>query len=156
MNLISFCVQTWSHWSTDLYNATTNTTFTPSPSPVLNLFLVALLQGPQVADEAHGKAAPPLGLGVLSQAVQQYPCVPSASQQPQDLHLWEDIRLQRVAGRHSKRPLHWGHLGNSTWAKWCEWSNGRKRLFCTLFFFFFKWGGKGMWVASIQSWSAVC
>lgn len=88
------------------------------PCPLLNLSLVALLQGPQVAEEAHGEAAPPLGLRVLGQAVQQDPCVPGTSQQPQDLHLWEDIRLQ---GKHSAE----GHLSNATlrpvmWVKQCE------------------------------------
>lgn len=63
-----------------------------------------------MADEAHGEATPLLSLAVLSQAVQQYPCVPSPSQQPQGLHLWEVIRLHRKAGRRSK-----GHLIEDTW-----------------------------------------
>lgn len=87
----------------------------PSPSSVLYLCLVALLQGSQVVDEAHGEATPLLSLGVLSQAVQRYPCIPSPSQQPQGLHLWEVIRLQRRAGRCSK-----GHLMEDTWVTQLE------------------------------------
>lgn len=82
----------------------------PSPPSALYLCFVAFLQGSQVADEAHGEAAPLLRLGVLSQAVQQDPRVPSLSQQPQGLYLWEVVRLQRRAGRCSK-----GHLTEATW-----------------------------------------
>lgn len=85
----------------------------PSPPSALYLCLIALLQGSKVADEAHGQAAPLLSLGVLSQAVQQYPCVPSPSQQPQGLHLWEVVRLQRKSRKMFKRPFNGGHLGDS-------------------------------------------
>lgn len=77
------------------------------------LLLVTLLQSSQAADETHGKTAPLLGFGVLGQAVQQYPRVPGLSQQPQGLHLWEVIWLQRRAGRCSKRPFSAGHLADS-------------------------------------------
>lgn len=95
-------------------------------SPALYLCLVALLQGPQVADEAHGEAAPPLGFGVLGQAVQQDPRVPGPRQQPQRLHLREVVRLQRRgAGRRSK-----GHLGDSL----------KPNLWKEICFLFLKWG----------------
>lgn len=68
-----------------------------------------------MADEAHGEAAPLLSLGVLRQAVQRYPRIPSPSQQPQGLHLWDVIRLQRRAGRRSK-----GHLTEDTWVTQLE------------------------------------
>lgn len=96
----------------------------PSSPPTLYLCLVALLQGSEVADEAHGEAAPLLRFGVLSQAVQQYPRVPSPSQQPQGLHLWEVVRLQRRAGRCSK-----GHLTEATWVTHLSQVCGRKSVF---------------------------
>lgn len=70
--------------------------------PFLYLCLVALLQGAQVADEAHGQATPFLSLRILSQTVQQYPCVPGPSEQPQALPLWEVVWLQGRAERWSK------------------------------------------------------
>lgn len=108
------------------FTATTTPMLPPLPSspPTLYLCLVALLQGSQVADEAHGEAAPLLRLGVLSQAVQQYPCVPSPSQQPQRLHLWEVVWLQRRAGRRSK-----GHFTEATWVTHLSQVYGRKSVF---------------------------
>lgn len=76
------------------------------------LLLVALLQSSQVADETHGKTAPLFSFGVLGQAVQQYPRVPGLSQQPQGLHLWEVIWLQK-SRKMFKRPFNAGHLADS-------------------------------------------
>lgn len=77
-----------------LCSATSTTCHPPSP-PGWYLCLVALFQGSQVADEAHGEAAPLLSRWILCQAIQQYPRVPSPGQQPQGLHLWEVVRLRR-------------------------------------------------------------
>lgn len=86
----------------------------PSPLPPgLYLCLVALLQRSQVADEAHGEATPLLSLGILSQAVQQYPSVPSPSQQPQGLQLWEVVGLRKTRNMDQKGPFNGGHLGDS-------------------------------------------
>lgn len=70
------------------------------------LRLVAVLQGSQVAHEAHSQAAPLLRLHVARQAVQQDARVPGAGQQPQDLRLRKSVRLQERSGKRAR----WGKM----------------------------------------------